>query len=201
MAKNEIDLKGFEHKKDDDCYKPDSMYDEYSPIQQKSTIFKFLLYTTKVEIKANSLIKMIYHSSLYETGIWFVGFLIFLTNPSQLFYIWFLVLHVPRSYLGLLLLKYMPKTYEIIENLSKHQEFDEDKLVSILETQIRDSFIARWADNKLKFYFYLLSTIICTTIDLIMLIVMVVIFGNDRYILMEICLLFVTIPLLGNIII
>lgn len=201
MAKANIDLGYFESKTNEDCNILESLYEEYSPIQQKRTLFKFLLYTAKVEIKVNSLQKMIYQASLYEMGIWFVGFLLFISNPSQLFYIWFLVFHLPRSTLGFMLLRCMPKTYEIFEQLAQNPNLDEENIITMLKTQIRESFIIRWNDHKLTFLFYLIATLVCTTIDLITLIAIVVIFGKDNYILMEICLLFVTIALLSNIMI
>lgn len=198
MGDHDIDLGTFENKKDEDRCMLDSMYDDYVPIQKNSKLFKFLLYTTKVEIKSNSLIKMIYNTSLYEMGIWIVGLLLFIASPSQLFYVWFLILHVPRSVLGFVLLSNMPKTFEIIENVAKNPNFEEDKIITMLQAQIRESFIVRWTDNRMKFLIYLISTLVCTLIDLIMLIVMIAIFGNNNYVLLEICMLFVAVALIGK---
>lgn len=198
MVDHNIDLGTFENKKDEDRNMLDSMFDDYVPIQKNSKLFKFLLYTTKVEIKSNSLIKMIYNTSLYEMGIWIVGLLLFIASPSQLFYVWFLILHVPRSVLGFVLLSNMPKTFEIIENVAKNPNFEEDKIITMLQAQIRESFIVRWTDNRMKFLIYLISTLVCTLIDLIMLIVMIAIFGNNNYVLLEICMLFVAVALIGK---
>ena len=55
----------------------ESTVDEYVPIQKNTKLFKFILFTSKVEIKFNSLIRLIYYTSLFELGLWFVGFLLF----------------------------------------------------------------------------------------------------------------------------
>ena len=56
--------------------------------------------------------------------------------------------------------------------------------------EIKDFFIVKWEENRNKFFFYLISTIVCLAIDLIIFIAQVSAFGKDEWILMQTCMLF-----------
>ena len=48
----------------------------------------------------------------------------------------------------------------------------------------------KWEENKNKFFIYLISTIVCLVIDLIIFIAQVSAFGKDEWLLMQTCMLF-----------
>ena len=200
MTDIDIDLRSFSvDKKDEDRRMLDySMVDDYVPIQKNSRLFKFILYTSKVEIKSNSLIKMIYTTSLCEFSLWLVGLLIFLSSPKNLFLIWVLIIHVAKSILGLVLLNSMPKTYEIIENVAKNPNFEEDKIIDLIQSQIRETFVQRWTENKRKLLFYLLCTVFSFITDIVIFIVQIYVFGNPSWFLMETSLLLIILVFIGN---
>ena len=108
----------------------ESTVDEYVPIQKNSKLFKFILFTSKVEIKFNSLIRLIYYTSLLEIGLWFVGFLLFIATPREMYLIWILITHIIKGVLGLKLLYNMPRTYEILENVAKNLILKKIKLLN-----------------------------------------------------------------------
>ena len=169
----------------------ESFMDTFKPIQKNSRLFKFTLYTTKVEIKFNSLINLIYTSSILEFTIWFFGFLVFIASPKNLYLIWLLIGHIGKGIIGLYLLRQMPKTHDIIENLAQNPSFDESKIIELIQKQIRDSFMEKWSANKKHFFAYMVITIVCIVIDFIMFIVQVAVFGKDEWILMQTCMLFI----------
>lgn len=163
---------------------------DFQPIQKDGKLFKFILYTTKVEIKFNSLIRLIYNTSIFEIALWIVGFLLFISSPKDMYLIWILIVHIAKGAIGIILLNKMPKTYEIMENVAKNPNFDENKIIELIEKEIKDFFIIKWEENKNKFLLYLASTIICLAIDLIIFIAQVSAFGKDEWILMQTCMLF-----------
>ena len=59
----------------------DAVSQEFHPIQKNGKLFKFILYTTKVEIKFNSLIRLIYNTSILEIALWILGFTLFIASP------------------------------------------------------------------------------------------------------------------------
>ena len=163
---------------------------DFEPIQKDGKLFKFILYTTKVEIKFNSLIRLIYNTSIFEMAMWVLGFLLFIASPKDMYLIWFLVVHIAKGAIGLILLNNMPKTYEILENVAKNPNFDESKIIELIEKEIKDFFIIKWGESKNKFFLYLVSTIACLVIDLIIFIAQVSAFGKDEWLLMQTCMLF-----------
>ena len=167
----------------------ESTVDEYVPIQKNTKLFKFILFTSKVEIKFNSLIRLIYYTSLFELGLWFVGFLLFISSPKDMYLVWFLLVHIIKGVLGLKLLYNMPRTYEIMENVAKNPNFQEDIIIELIQKQINEVFIQKWEDNKNKFFGYMVSTIVCVIIDFIIFIAQVAGFGRDEWILMQTCIL------------
>lgn len=199
MNDNDIDLRSFsnEQKNEEMRMLDFSMSEDYYPIQKNSRLFKFMLYTSKVEIKSNSLIKMIYTTSLFEFALWIVGLLLFLSSPKNLYLIWVLVTHIAKSILGFILLGNMPKTYEIIENVAKNPNFEEEKIIDLIQSQIRETFVQRWADNKNRLLLYLICTLISLLVDLIIFIVQIRVFGNDSWFLMQTSLLFIILVFIG----
>lgn len=163
---------------------------EIEPIQKNSKLFKFILYTTKVEIKFNSLIRLVFNTSVFELALWILGFLLFIASPKDMFLIWLLIGHLIKAAIGIVLLDKMPKTYEILENVAKDPNFDESKIIELLENEIKLSFMNKWANNKSKFFAYLICTIICLGIDFIIFIVQICAFGKEDWFLMQTCMLF-----------
>ena len=168
----------------------DAVTQDFQPIQKDAKLFKFILYTTKVEIKFNSLIRLIFNTSIFEINLWVLGFLLFIASTKDMYLIWVLIVHPGKGALGIILLNNMPKTYEIIEEVAKNPHFDENKIIELIEKEIKDSFLTKWELNKSKFFLYLISTIICLAIDLIIFLVQIFAFGKDEWILMQTCMLF-----------
>jgi len=183
----------FNNNKDEISLISDSTVGQYIPIQKNTKLFKFILYTTKIEVKFNSLVKFIYTISILEIVMWIVGFFVFCSSPSDLYLIWVLLVHIIKGCLGLYLLGNMPKTYEIMENVAQNPDFDENKITDQINKQIKEVFITRFSEKKCYFYAYLLSNIICLVIDFVILLVQIIVFGDDDWILMQTCMLFIMI--------
>ena len=196
---NEYDLDIDESNKENKHMLSFSMENEYQPIQKNTKLFKFILYTSKVEIKMNGLIKLIFTCSLFELSLWALGFLMFLASPKDLYLIWILIFHVFKAIIGLIILRRIPKTYEIIDNLALNPNFEEDKILELIDTQIRETFMDRWQQNKGKLLCYMISTIIALTIDVVIFIVQIVVFGKSvDYYLMNMALLSIIIVFIGK---
>jgi hypothetical protein len=198
---NDIDLDFQDSKKEEKKHMLSfTLNDEYQPIQKNTKLFKFILYTTKVEIKSNSLIKMIYTTSLFEMALWIIGFLLFLVAPKELYLIWVLIVHMFKGMLGLVILRHMPKTYEIMDNLYKNPNFEEDKIMEMIDTQIRETFMDRWSQNKRKLLWYLILTIVSLVFDIVIFIVEIVLYGRKTLFIMNTALLFIILVFISKII-
>ena len=69
------------------------------------------------------------YTSLFEIGLWFIGFLLFVATSREMYLIWILIVHIIKGVIGLKLLYNMPRTYEILDNVTKKPDFDEDKII------------------------------------------------------------------------
>jgi len=174
----------------------ESAEDEYHPIQKNTKLFKYILYTSKVEIKSNSFMKMVYSTSLFEISLWIIGLLLFIASPSSLYLIWVLIIHFVKGILGLILLNNMPKTYEIMDNLYKKENLDEDKMIETIDQIVKETFVQRWTENKNKLFIYFVCTIICLLADIIILFVQLFLFGNPNYFLMQVSIMFIIVVFL-----
>lgn len=172
--------------------------DEYKPIQKNGKLLKFILYTTKVEIKSNNFMKMVFSSSILELMLWTISLLIFFAAPSDLWFTWILIPHVGRGILGIILINNFPKTYEILDNLAKNPDFEEEKIMDMVQQNLRDTFSERFAENRTKLVIYLAFTCVCLIIDFVLFWVQVFVNMNAHG-LLKISLLFIIIVLLGKI--
>ena len=169
-----------------------SSLSEYPPIQKDAKLFKFILLTAKVEIKFNSLIKLIYNTCLYEIILWVLTFFLYLSSPKDMYYTWILLVHIIKAFLGFILLNKMPKTFDIIENVAKNPNFDEDKMtfmgIDLIKKEIKETFIVKWEESKCIFLIYLIVTIMCFGIDFILCITQLINFGKNDWILEQTCM-------------
>lgn len=172
---------------------PDSYFDEYTPIQKNQKLFKYILYSTKIEILFNSLINMIYYTSHFEILLWLVGFLIFTCSPKNLFTIWILIFHVAKGVIGFLMLRYMPNTYTIIEEVAKDKTVDDDNIIEKIKTQIHTSFLAAWEEKKKFFFFYFVLVIVCVIFDFITMCCQIAFYGGEGWNLMKVVLIIISI--------
>ena len=190
---NFIDLEVNNASKNENRLLDFTIQDDYQPIEKNAKLFKFILYTSKIEIKANSFMKMVYSTSLFEIALWIVGLLLFISSPRRLYLIWVLILHVFKAILGLIILNYMPKTYEIMDALYKKENLKEDKIIENIEIIMKETFLVRWNENKTKLFVYFLFTILCLATDCVIFFVQLLLFGNKNYMLMQITMMFIII--------
>ena len=176
----------------------ESVHENYSPIHKNAKLLKFILYTTKIEIKANSLIRMIYVTSLLEFCLWLIGFLLFLSSPHTMYLIMVLIIHPFKAIAGFILLNNMPKTYEVIENVCRNPNFKEEEIMNLIKEQIKEMFMNRWTEKKKSLMFYFIMTILNLIFDVVIFIVQIVIFGNLTLLLMESTMLFIVLIFLSK---
>jgi hypothetical protein len=171
----------------------ESYFDEYVPIQKNSKIFKFILFSHKVEIQFTNLLKLIYNTSLLEFYFWLLGFFVFLASPKTMFLIIFLIGHPIKGVLGFRLLIHIPKTYSVIESVCANENIEEDKIIDTIQTQIRDSFIKELSEKKKIVFVYFITMIVCLVVDFIIFIIQISVFGKEKWILMQSCMIFIII--------
>ena len=128
---------------------------------------EFLSFSLKVELLFQTLQSYLYWISTVEFVIFLVLFFMYCSSPKTLSKIWWYIFHFFRGIVGLIIIYYLPKTYQIIDNLREIPDIL-DKLKSDL---IRSFFdLLQPHKKKLKMFLmcYFTLTMFCTVIDIMM---------------------------------
>ena len=128
---------------------------------------EFMSYAVKVELLFQTLHGYLYWISNCEFLFFLVLFFLFCSSPKTMGKIWWYIFHFFRGIFGIGIICYLPKTYELIENL---QEIP-DNLENIKYSLIQIFFeLLKPNQRKLKIFllFYFSLTILCTVIDIML---------------------------------
>lgn len=83
----------------------------------------------KVELMLMEMYSNLFWNSVLELLIFVVMLILFITDPAALGGIWLMIIHVIRGAIGLLILRNMPLTHDIIKNASapmdEQMDFDQ----------------------------------------------------------------------------
>ena len=128
---------------------------------------EFMSYSIKVELLFQSLQSYLYWISIIEFVIFLSLFFMFCALPKSLSKIWWYIFHFFRGIIGLFIIYYLPKTYQIIENLNEIPD-----ILNNLKASLIQSFFELLQPQKQKLKLFLLLyfslTIFCTVIDIMM---------------------------------
>lgn len=140
--------------------------------QEKMRFFKFLMYNTKVEIHLEELQSYLLWVSILENVVWLVCLALFISSPSTMKINWTFIYHVARAGVGIMLLFYIPKTFQVIENL---QDFESNSLDDI-QKGMETNYVSLLQQNekvlKPLLMIYFILTVISVIIDIILFIVL-----------------------------
>ena len=104
--------------------------------KEKTQFTKFLIYGTKIEVHINSFMTLLYWVSILELFLFLIGLTLFMSSPNNFGIFWAFITHVIRASLGFVLLKRIPNSHEVIENLKEY----ENSTVEDIENNIIDSY-------------------------------------------------------------
>lgn len=94
---------------------------------------------------------------------------VFIASPSLMGLIWLSIAHVPRGVLGFILLKFLPKSHEIVEDLDiedmNHSTLTIEKLQEKIHFSLTIQFIQKAGSSKNWMMFYSIITIVCYLLD------------------------------------
>jgi uncharacterized membrane protein YbhN (UPF0104 family) len=88
---------------------------------EKFTFFNFLIYNTKIESHLEILQSYLFWVGILEYFVWLVLLALFISSPSKMGIIWIFLYHNARATVGLFIVKFMPKTHSVIENLRDYE--------------------------------------------------------------------------------
>lgn len=130
---------------------------------EKIQFWKFLINGTKTEVHIHSFMSLLYWVSILEIFLFLIGFALFLSSPQNFSIFWVFITHVVRAILGFILLKRIPHSHQVIEDLNEI----ETNSIEEIEKNILHSYLNLLSRNETKIRPILIWYFVLTIIDII----------------------------------
>jgi hypothetical protein len=131
--------------------------------KDKLIFFNFLMYNTKLEVHLEELQSYLYWVGLIEYAVWAVVLALFISSPKDFGIIWLFVYHIARATIGMFILKNIPKTHFIIENLQSYENSSLEDIQKMME----HNYVTLIHDNERILKPLLITYMILTAVGLI----------------------------------
>jgi hypothetical protein len=89
--------------------------------KNKYGFFRFLVYSTKIEIHVEEFQCLLLYVSCMEVALFCFSICLFISSPSTFSIFWTFTTHLIRAILGFILLKRFPDTHNVIDNLDEYE--------------------------------------------------------------------------------
>jgi hypothetical protein len=166
--------------------------------KQRIGFFTFLMNSAKGEIAFDGFQKILFWNGIFDIFLFFICFCLFCSYASQFWRNIFFVGHAVRGVVSLLILKYLPRTSTIIQNL---ENFENESL-EVIHNKIYEEYkkLLMQNENRIRpsMYTYWIITIIDFLIDIIIFFVLLHEWGDKEYNFRNIATLIIIVLLFGK---
>ena len=166
--------------------------------KQRIGFFTFLMNSTKGELAFDEFQKILFWNGILDIFLFFICFCLFLSYASQFWRNIFFIGHAARGVVSILILKYLPTTSSVIENLNN---FENESLPAI-HNKIYELYKKLLEQNERKIrpsmYAYWIITVIDFLIDIIIFFVLLHEWGDKDYNFRNIATLIIIVMLFGK---
>jgi hypothetical protein len=131
--------------------------------KEKLEFWKFLMYSTKAEIHINSFLSLLFWVSILEIFMYIIGFALFISSPKTYGIFWLFTPHVVRAILGLIILRKVPHSHTVIEEL---KDCSDDSITDI-ENHILSTYKNLLSNSESSLRPLLIIYFVFTIIDII----------------------------------
>ena len=166
--------------------------------KQRIGFFTFLMNSTKGEMAFDEFQKVLYWNGILDLFLYFICFCLFLSYASQFWRNIFFIGHAVRGVISLLILKYLPTTSSVIENL---RDFENESLQEIhnkIYEQYKQLLVQNERRIRPSMYAYWIVTVIDFLIDIIVFFVLLHEWGDKDYNFRNIATLIIITILFGK---
>ena len=115
-------------------------------------LLKALDLTYKTEMIFYQLHGIIFWCSIIDILLWVFTLFSFFAVPKSTWGVWFLAGHPARGVLGMILLKFLPKTHEIVEDIDlsdiPHADMSVEKLTEKIKFDLSIQFMNKSQESK-----------------------------------------------------
>ena len=166
--------------------------------KERIGFFTFLMNSGKGEMAFDAFQKILFWNGIFDMFLFFICFCLFCSYASQFWRNIFFVGHAIRGVISLLILKYLPTTSSVIENL---ENFENESL-PVIHNKIYEEYKRLLMQNEKRIrpsmYAYWIITIIDFLIDVIIFFVLLHEWGDKDYNFRNIATLIIIVLLFGK---
>ena len=166
--------------------------------KQRIGFFTFLMNSAKGEMAFDGFQKILFWNGIFFFFLFFICFCLFCSYASQFWRNIFFVGHAIRGVISILILKYLPTTSSVIENL---ENFENESL-PVIHNKIYEEYKRLLLQNERRIrpsmYAYWIITIIDFLIDVIIFFVLLHEWGDKDYNFRNIATLIIIVLLFGK---
>lgn len=138
--------------------------------EEKIFFFKFLNFNTKIEMNYDQFAMTIYWTGILELLLFLLSMLFFIIGY---FLAGFLIVHLSRSIIGLCIVRNMPLTHHVIENLNGFENESLEDINKKLNDEFKKLLHITEENLKTSLVLYFINSIICFVIDAVGIILLV----------------------------
>jgi hypothetical protein len=131
--------------------------------KQKVGFFRFLIYSTKIEIHIEEFQCLLFWVSLLEIVLFIFAFLLFISDTDKFALFWTFITHVIRAIIGFMVLKRFPDTHNLIEDIGDC----ENSTIEEIESAIVQKYKNILSNNEHRLKPVLIAYFVFTIIDII----------------------------------
>lgn len=126
----------------------------------------------KSELFMFDLQSVMFWGSIIELSMFMLGFILFCSVPGLMSLIWLHIFHIPRAVVGFLLLKRLPRSHDIIDQVHLPGEhYSLDQLTKSLKESVTKIFIDYTESCKCLLLTYCVFTLIAICFDFVQFLV------------------------------
>lgn len=160
---------------------------------EKILITNFLVFNTKIETHLDQLQGYLFWVGILEYFTWIILLSLFISSPSNMWIIWIFVYHNARATIGIFILKFLPKTHQVIEDLKIYDQNSLEEIQKLMEENYIKLIQEKEKILKPLMTTYFILTVISQIVDVIVFFVICTRFRNDMHFQKNfICLLGIT---------
>ena len=149
--------------------------------KERIGFFTFLLNSAKGEMAFDGFQKILFWNGIFDIFLFFICFCLFCSYASQFWRNIFFIGHAARGVVSLLILKYLPTTSTVIQNL---ENFENESL-PVIHNKIYEEYKRLLMQNERRIrpsmYAYWIITIVDFLIDVIIFFVLLHEWGDKEY--------------------
>jgi hypothetical protein len=131
--------------------------------KEKLSFWSFLMYSTKAEIYICEFHNLLFWVSLLEIFLYLIGLALFISSPKNFAEFWAFTTHFIRAIIGLIVLKRLPNSSTVIEEI---REF-ENSTIEDIQSRILETYKNLISNNEGRIKPILTAYFAFTIIDII----------------------------------